>query len=84
MNYLRRKVKMSETSLILTVVSTTATTLFAIIQLYLKIKQALKDAVKEIVNSELTNLKTEIEELKIKQDELSRQIEEIKRRLDKK
>ncbi|CAC93978.1 hypothetical protein SIRV1gp23 [Sulfolobus islandicus rod-shaped virus 1] len=84
MNYLRRKMKMSETTLVLTIISTTTTTLFAIIQLYLKIKQALKDAVKEIVNSELSNLKTEIEELKIKQDELSRQVEEIKRKLDQK
>ncbi|AOG61583.1 MULTISPECIES: hypothetical protein [Bacteria] len=75
---------MSDLTLTFALFSTTVTTLFAIVQLYLKIKQALKDAVKEIVNSELSNLKTEIEELKIKQDELSRQVEEIKRKLDEK
>ncbi len=42
---------MSEITLILTIISTFVTTLFAIVQLYLKIKQALKDAEKEIINS---------------------------------
>ena len=74
---------MSEYTLVLAIISTFVTTLFAIVQLYLKIKQALKDAVKEIVNSELQNLKTEIEELKINQNELKKQIEEIKIRLGK-
>ena len=55
-------------TLLLAIISTFATTLFAIVQLYLKIKQALKDAIKEIVNSELQNLKVEIEELKKKLD----------------
>jgi len=73
---------MSEYSLVLAIISTFATTLFAIVQLYLKIKQALKDAVKEIVNSELQNLKEEIEELKLNQKELAKQIEELKKKLD--
>jgi len=73
---------MSEYTLILAIISTFATTLFAIVQLYLKIKQALKDAVKEIVNSELQNLKEEIEELKMNQKELAKQIEELKKKLD--
>ena len=73
---------MSEVTLILTIISTFATTLFAIVQLYLKIKNALRDAVKEIVNSELQNLKIEIEELKINQKELAKQIEELKKKLE--
>jgi len=73
---------MSETSLILTIISTFVTTLFAIVQLYLKIKNALRDAVKEIVNSELQNLKNEIEELKMNQRELAKQIEELKKKLE--
>ena len=73
---------MSEYTLVLAIISTFATTLFAIVQLYLKIKQALKDAVKEIVNSELQNLKEEIEELKTNQKELAKQIEELKKKLD--
>ena len=73
---------MSEVALILTIISTFTTTLFAIVQLYLKIKNALRDAVKEIVNSELQNLKIEIEELKINQKELAKQIEELKKKLE--
>jgi len=73
---------MSEAALILTIISTFATTLLAIVQLYLKIKNALRDAVKEIVNSELQNLKIEIEELKINQKELAKQIEELKKKLE--
>jgi len=73
---------MSEYILILTVISTFTTTLFAIVQLYIKIKNALRDAVKEIVNSELQNLKNEIEELKMNQRELAKQIEELKKKLD--
>jgi len=73
---------MSDITLVLTILSTSVTTIFAIIQLYFKIKQALKDAVKEIVGLELNNLKNEIEELKVKQNELSKQIEEIKKKLD--
>jgi len=73
---------MSEYTLVLAIISTFVTTLFAIVQLYLKIKQALKDAVKEIVNSELQNLKVEIEELKLNQKELAKQIEELKKKLD--
>jgi hypothetical protein len=73
---------MSEYTLVLAIISTFVTTLFAIVQLYLKIKQALKDAIKEIVNSELQNLKVEIEELKTNQKELAKQIEELKKKLD--
>jgi len=72
---------MSDITLVLAIISTFATTLFAIVQLYLKIKNALKDAVKEIVNSELQNLKNEIEELKANQNELNKQIEELKKKL---
>ena len=74
--------KMSDITLIFTILSTSVTTIFAIVQLYIKIKQALKDAVREIVGLELNNLKNEIEELKVKQNELSKQIEEIKKKLD--
>ena len=73
---------MSEYTLILAIISTFATTLFAIVQLYIKIKGALKEAVKEIVNSELRNLKEEIEELKINQKELAKQVEELKKKLE--
>jgi len=72
---------MDEITLIFAITSTTITTLLAIIQLYIKIKNALKDAVKEIVDSELQNLKIQIEELKISQNELKTQIEEIKRKI---
>ena len=57
-------------------------TIFTIVQLYLKIKQALKDAIKEIVDSELQNLKIQIEELKISQNELKKEIEEVKKKLN--
>ena len=73
---------MSDITLIFTILSTSVTTIFAIVQLYIKIKQALKDAVREIVGLELNNLKNEIEELKVNQNELSKQIEEIKKKLE--
>jgi len=65
----------------LTITSTTVSTIFAIVQLYLKIKQALKDEIKEIVDLELQNLKIQIEELKISQNELKKEIEEVKKKL---
>jgi len=68
-------------TLFLAIISTFSTTIFAIAQLYLKIKQALKEAIKEIVDEELTNLKVQIEELKINQNELKKEIEELKKKL---
>ena len=73
---------MDEITLIFAIISATITTLLAIVQLYIKIKNALRDAVKEIVNSELQNLKNEIEELKMNQRELAKQIEELKKKLE--
>ena len=72
---------MSELTLFLAIISTFSTTIFAIVQLYFKIRQALKDSIKEIVDEELTNLRIQIEELKIKQNELKEEIEEIKKKL---
>ncbi|CAI44177.1 hypothetical protein ARV1_gp22 [Acidianus rod-shaped virus 1] len=81
---------MTDVVLVLSLMSTTATTLFAITSLYYKIKTMFRDAVKDIVKQELDNLVKEISAIKqeqIKQDNeisyLQQQVMDIKKKVDK-
>ncbi|CAQ58461.1 hypothetical protein N617_gp20 [Stygiolobus rod-shaped virus] len=63
--------------LILTILSTSLTIIFSIIQIYLKIKQSLKNAIEEIVQKELTNLRMQLQDTNKRIDNIEEKIKEL-------
>lgn len=65
--------------LFLTIISTTISIIIAIIQLYLKIKEGLENAIKEIVNQQLEEIKIEVAVLKNELEDLKQTVKNSKK-----
>ncbi len=66
------------TEFVLVLISTTATTIFAVIQTYIKLKQLFLNAVKSVIQQEVDTLREEIKMINEKHEKLEQEIEEIK------
>ncbi len=67
---------------ILTMISITASIIFAIVQVYAKLRAIFRETVEEIVKNEIQELHVQITLLKESNARLEREIEEIKHRLE--
>ncbi len=66
------------TEFVLVLISSTATTVFAVIQTYIKLKQLFLNAVKSIIQQEVRQMQEEIEITNKRYEKLEQEIEEIK------
>ncbi len=66
------------TEFVLVLISTTATTLFAVLQIYIKLKQLFLGAVKSVIQQEVDTLREEIKLINERHEKLEQEIEEIK------
>ncbi len=67
---------------ILTMISITASILFAIVQVYTRLRALFRETVRDIVKSEMEIVKDEIEKLKWANEEMKKEIEDVKRRIE--
>ncbi len=70
------------TEFVLTLVATTATTIFAVLQIYIKLKQLFLSAIKSVIEQEVNSLKAEIKTLNEKYEKLEHEIRELKRSIN--
>ncbi len=68
---------------ILTMISITASIIFAIIQSFVKLRALFRETIREIVKNEVEELKDEIKELKRSNEEMKKEIEDVKRKIEK-
>ncbi len=66
------------TEFVLVLISSTATTIFAVIQTYIKLKQLFLNAVKSIIQQEVEQLQEEVKQINERQQKFEQEIEEIK------
>ncbi len=67
---------------VLTMISITASIIFAIVQTYAKLRSIFHETIREIIRYEIMELRNEIELLKESNIRLEHEIDEIKRKLE--
>ncbi len=67
---------------ILTMISITASILFAIVQVYTKLRALFRETISDIVKSEMETVKDEIEKLKWANEEMRKEIEDMKKKIE--